>query len=666
VTPAPKWPWFAAAAVLGLGAFGFVLSILAGGHGTPWWEDVLGWAVILVSLNLGLVIVLRRPGHLIGVLLLANAAIVAVAGVAEAYAQYAVLESPGAIPGGSWAVLWDQQAWPLLFAPVVAIAFVFPDGHLPSPRWRLVAIGVAATFALALIVGFLESEPFDSPYRRIENPLPAVAGIGWLWPLIMLGGVASFFAAVRAVRLRFRRAGGIERLQLKWLAYTSVLIPATLLICLAFALTGGGIDESDAFSVLLFLMLAGIPASVGIAVLRYRLYDIDRLINRTLVYGVLTILLAATYAAAAVLLGTALGAGSSWATAGATLLVAVAFRPLRTRVQDAVDRRFSRARYEGLRRIEAFLEDLRAGETAPESVEPMLRGILGDPALELRFWLPESEIYVDAFGRPAVDRPDNGRLRTPVTRAGMPVGLVLHNPVGEEQPGLLEETVEAAGLAIEIVRLRVELRRQLELVEASRARIVSASYAERRRIERDLHDGAQQRLVSVGLALRHAQHELGSGANGVPGQLDGAVAEIELAIEELRGLASGVRPAQLDGGLTPALTELAARAPLAVEIETSGERFPSDLEAAAYFIASEGLTNAVKHAGASRVTMSAASVNGVLVVSVSDDGVGGAAPSRGSGLRGLSDRVEAQGGTFQLESVEGRGTTIVAELPCGS
>jgi signal transduction histidine kinase len=400
--------------------------------------------------------------------------------------------------------------------------------------------------------------------------------------------------------------------------------------------------------------------------MRYRLYDIDRLINRTLVYGVLTILLGGTFAAVALLLGTALGSGSSWATAGATLLVAVAFRPLRARVQDAVDRRFSRARYEGLRRIETFLEQLRAGEAPPEAVEPMLKEILDDPDLELRFWLPESEIYVDAFGRSAADRPGDRRLRTPVTRADAPLGLVLHNRVDDERPGLLEETVEAAGLAIEIVRLRVELRRQLELVEASRARIVSASYAERRRIERDLHDGAQQRLVSVGLALRHAQHELGSGSNGIPGQLDGAVAEIELAIEELRELASGVRPTQLDGGLAPALRELAARAPLAVEIETSSERFPRDLEAAGYFIASEGLTNAVKHAGASRVRMRAQRIDGVLVIEVSDDGVGGAASSRGSGLRGLSDRVEAHGGTFQLESIEGRGTRIIAELPCES
>jgi signal transduction histidine kinase len=153
------------------------------------------------------------------------------------------------------------------------------------------------------------------------------------------------------------------------------------------------------------------------------------------------------------------------------------------------------------------------------------------------------------------------------------LGLVLHDPIDEERPGLLEEVVEAAGLAIEIARLHVELRRQLDEVAASRARIVSAGYEERRRLERDLHDGAQQRLITIGLALRHAQHELGVSPDKVSASIDGAVTGIEVAIEELQELARGVRPAQLDEGLTPALRELAARASLPVEVKASGERF---------------------------------------------------------------------------------------------
>jgi signal transduction histidine kinase len=411
-------------------------------------------------------------------------------------------------------------------------------------------------------------------------------------------------------------------------------------------------------------MLGAIPTSVGVAVLRYRLYDIDRVINRTLVYGALTLLLAGAYAATTLLLGTGLGSGSAWNTAVATLLVAVAFRPLRGRVQDAVDRRFSRARYDARRRIEGFLDDLRAGRAAPEAVEQVLREVLSDPRLELRFFLPESELYVDARGRLGDNRPGDGRVRTPVTRAGLPLGMVLHSPVDEGRPGLLEEVVEAAGLAIEIARLRVELRRQLDEVEASRARIVSAGYEERRRLERDLHDGAQQRLISIGLALRHAQHELAASPEKAGEAIDGAVTEIDVAAGELQELARGVRPAQLDAGLTPALRELAARAPLPVQVWANGERFPQELEAAAYFIASEGLTNAVKHSQAGQVTLSAERANGTLAISISDDGIGGAAPNGGSGLRGLADRAAAHGGSLLIHSEPDCGTVLTVELPC--
>jgi len=499
----------------------------------------------------------------------------------------------------------------------------------------------------------------------VDRPLPGLPGaFGVLWPLAFLGMLAGLVAGAQAVRVRFRRATGIERLQLKWLAYTAVLVPATLLVCVAGALATGSGDDGDVFNALFFFMLGAIPTSVGVAVLRYHLYDIDRVINRTLVYGVLTLLLAGAYAATTLLLGTGLGSGSAWPTAVATLLVAVAFRPLRGRVQDAVDRRFSRARYDARTRIVGFLEDLRAGRAAPEEVEQLLREVLSDPRLELRFFLPESELYVDAHGRPTEEQTEDARVRTPVTRAGLPLGMVLHSPVDEGRPGLLEEVVEAAGLAIEIARLRVELRRQLDEVEASRARIVSAGYEERRRLERDLHDGAQQRLISIGLALRHAQHELADSPEKAGKAIDGAVTEIDIAAGELQELARGVRPAQLDAGLTPALRELAARAPLPVQVKANGERFPQELEAAAYFIASEGLTNAVKHSEARQVTLSAERLNGTLAISISDDGIGGASPNGGTGLRGLADRAAAHGGTLAIESELDRGTVLTVELPC--
>jgi signal transduction histidine kinase len=390
-------------------------------------------------------------------------------------------------------------------------------------------------------------------------------------------------------------------------------------------------------------------------------------IERTVVYGALTFLLAAAYAFTAVALGAALGSDSRWVTAGATLVVAVAFRPLRTALQDLVDRRFSRARYEALQRVSDFLERLRAGQTEPEEIEPLLRELLSDPDLELRFFLPASEVYVDTGGMQARDDPTDTRVRTPVLRAGAPVAIVLHRPTGPQRPDPLVTLVEAGGLAIEIVRLRVELRRQLAEVRASRARIVAAGNAERRRIERDLHDGAQQRLVSIGLRLRHAQHELGSGQLSLADEtLDEAVTELTLAIEELRELAHGLPPAQLDAGLDPALRELAVRAPLPVRVHTTTERFSVGLEATAYFVACEGLTNAIKHSGASGVEVSAQRSNGHLIVKVTDDGVGGAADKFGAGLRGLQDRVAAHGGSMSVVNAPDRGTILTAEMPCGS
>ena len=175
------------------------------------------------------------------------------------------------------------------------------------------------------------------------------------------------------------------------------------------------------------LAFASFPAAAGVAILRRGLYGIDVAINRTLVYGSVTVVLAVVFAATTLLLGTALGRGSAWPTAAATLAVAVAFRPLRARVQDAVDRRFNRARYDALRRMAGFLEDLRGGRAAPEGVQALLRELLADPRLELRFLLPESELYVDAGGAAVDDRPGDDRERVPIERAGQPLGLVLYD-----------------------------------------------------------------------------------------------------------------------------------------------------------------------------------------------------------------------------------------------
>jgi signal transduction histidine kinase len=271
---------------------------------------------------------------------------------------------------------------------------------------------------------------------------------------------------------------------------------------------------------------------------------------------------------------------------------------------------------------------------------------------------------VDIGGAAPAVRTGSAATSVQIHRGGRGLGVVVSDTAS---PSVLREAVRAANLALEIARLSLELRGRLAEVEDSRARIIEAGNAERRRLERDLHDGAQQRLVSIGLALRHAQHQLDADRPAAArATLDQGVDEIAEAINELRELARGLPPSQLDDGVGPALREIARRAPSPVDVEACLERFGQEVEAAAYFVGCEGLTNAVKHAGAHRIRLSARREGDQLVVTVTDDGVGGAMPNGGSGLRGLADRVASLGGTLRIDSPAGAGTTLRAELPCGS
>ena len=636
------------------------LDVGAAEYGEGWFVNLVGTVAILASTGVGLLLALRRHTNPIGWLLLANSIVLALAGLAPVYAGYA-LEHPGSLPGGRAAAVWDTSGWPLLFAGVIAVAFVFPEGRLPSPRWRPWAIGGAASFLVMLLGGLLSGEPLDAPFEELApfNVLPgAVHGI--LQTVGLLGMGVTFVAAMLALVVRFRGAQGVLRSQLKWIAYAGVFIPVAILVG---TLEGfAGVPSWATFLGLVAVQVA-IPGAIGIAVLRYRLYEIDRLISATLVYALLTAVLGAAFVAVALGLGVALGGGSAVPTAAATLAVAVAFRPVRARVQTQVDRRFNRSRYEALRRVDRFLDDLHRGRSEPEEVGSVLAEATHDRGLELFYWLPRENAHADAAGRIVDELPAHPAGRTPVRRAELQLATLVHAP--DPEPALLDLLIGRAGLAIEIARLRVEVRRQLAEVESSRARIVAATYEERQRLERDLHDGAQQRLVSIGLDLRHLQHELGPAAAPAERELlDGAVTGLADAIAQLRELARGIRPATLDHGLAPALRELAARASIPTEVEATDERFERGVEAAAYFVASEALTNAIKHARCSRVVVHASRSDSRLVLMVSDDGRGGAAPALGSGLAGLSDRVVALGGRLVVKSDAERGTSIVAELPC--
>ena len=355
----------------------------------------------------------------------------------------------------------------------------------------------------------------------------------------------------------------------------------------------------------------------------YRLYAIERLVNRTLVYVTLTLLLLAVYAAITIVLGVVVGGDSAWVVALATLVVALAFRPLRARIQDLVDRRYRRARYEGVRRVRAFEDEVRDGVRAPEELGAVLADALQDPLVEMFFWIPETGAYADATGDRLDELPQDERARREVRREGTPTAVLLHDPTLLERRDLLNGVLAAAALSIEMARLTVEVRLQLAEVEASRARIVEAGYEERRRLERDLHDGAQQRLVSLGIQLRRLQLTLPREARILSPALDQIVGEVGAAIADLRQIAAGVRPARLDEGLAPRCATSRGRRRCRSTSRRHRARAAS-VEAAAYFVACEALTNAVKHGSASKVAVRAVRDNGTLLVTVSDDGVGGA------------------------------------------
>ena len=318
--------------------------------------------------------------------------------------------------------------------------------------------------------------------------------------------------------------------------------------------------------------------------------------------------------------------------------------------------------------VSGLLEDLRNLPVRGGALRDLLAEALGDPSLELAYWLPAEARWADQDGG-ELELPEGGgeRFVSVVEREGRRVGALVCDPALAEQGRLVDAVGAAAALALDNRRLEAALRARVEELRASRARIVHAGDTERRRLERDLHDGAQQRLVALALNLRLARNQIKTAPGSAVEILDESMRELEQATAELRELARGIHPAVLsDRGLRAAVEALAGRSPVPVELgELPGEPLSPEVEAAAYYVIAEGLTNVARYAEAGSAAVSVVRANGQLAVEVRDDGRGGADPSRGSGLRGLSDRVAALDGALQVESPAGAGTKLVARIPCG-
>jgi signal transduction histidine kinase len=560
-------------------------------------------------------------------------------------------------PVAGYAVALSQGSWVLLFVSAALLVLFFPEGRLRGrDRWLAWAIAIDAL--LFIVVGALHPGPYPSPDDRsphVFGTLPhAVAAA--IVAVTLPGVLVTLVLTVLSLVSRYRRAGVELRAQMRWLALAAMVLPLTLLAAWA----GFVINISDAVVFVgLGLAYAAIPTVIGIAVLRPDLFEVDRVLASTATHAIGTGVVLAIFTAANLAAGLLLPGNSVLAAVAATSLCALLLAPLRARLQRRVDRWLYPARRAALAAIDELNRQTAATHARPEQLEAALQRALGDATVRLGFIAADRPGVVDLAGAPLAAAP----ISVPVRLGGEQIGLIGASRTSRE---LLRDVVAAAAPTVEVIRLRLGLRQALREVEASRSRMLRAGYEERQRLERDLHDGAQLRLVSLGMALRLAQRHLANGGVDVHGLLDQAVAELGTAVSELRQLANGIRPSCLDDGLAPALSVLIDTVPIPVDMRVSETKVGDDLQTTAYYVASEAIANAVKHSHATRIALHVDARGDDLYVRVEDDGVGGAEERDGSGLARLADRVGAHGGTLFVSSPQDGGTTVEAILPCAS
>jgi signal transduction histidine kinase len=560
-------------------------------------------------------------------------------------------------PGGDYAVPLSQGSWVLLFLAAALLVLFFPEGHLGGrDRWLAGAIVLDAL--LFIVAAAMDPKPYSSPNQdspHVFGTLPhaiVVAIVAVTLPGVLVTLALTLVSLVR----RYRRAGTELKAQMKWLALAAMVLPLTLLTTWA----GFIVHISDAVVFIgLGLAYAAISTVIGIAVLRPDLFDVDRLLASTATHAIATGVVLSIFTAANLAAGLLLPGNSVLAAVAATSLCALLLAPLRTRLQQRVDRWLYPARRAALGAIEELSRQTATAQARPEQLEAVLQRALGDATLRVGFLAADRAGVVDLASAPL----ESALVSAPVRLGDEQIGLIGSGRASRE---LLRDVAAAAAPTVEVIRLRLELRQALREVDASRARMLHAGYDERQRLERDLHDGAQLRLVSLGMALRLAQRRLANGGVDVNGLLDQAVAELGTAVSELRQLANGIRPSCLDDGLAPALSVLIDTVPIPVDMRVSERKVDDDLQTTAYYVASEAIANTVKHSRATKIALYVDARGDDLYVRVEDDGVGGAEQRDGSGLARLADRVSAHGGTLFVSSPQNGGTTVEAILPCAS
>ena len=611
--------------------------------------------------------------------------------LAEQYALRGLVTAPGSLPGVHTVASVGNATPILAVASLLLVVLLFPDGHPPSPRWRPVLWVAIAVDAVGTI-GFLLQK---ANVTGITNSL-ADKGVSFQNTLgvysshgasaAVLGvtgalGVGTALAALVGLFLRRRRGSPELRQQLAWLGYVAV-IAVVAFIAAIFTGNSNGVVGTVIWSVLFGDIVLGIAVACAIAILKYRLYELDIVVKKTVVFAVLAAFVTLVFVAVVVGIGTVVtGSGNSVLTFVATAIIAIAFQPLRTRARRLADRVVYGKRATPYEVLSEF-SDRVATSYSTEEVLPRMAQILGEGlgAKESGVWLRVgSEVRLLATW-PHVDRevagvapisaveagPLPGSDRTfPVRHQGellgaLTVAMPPTEPIAPSQEKLAGDLASQAGLVLRNVRL-------IEEVRASRQRLVAAQDEERRRIERNLHDGAQQQLVALAVKLGLARTVNQQDHERANQMLDVLQSDAQGALENLRDLARGIHPPLLaDKGLPAALAAQARKASLSVEVETDGlGRYAQEAEAAVYFCCLEAMQNVAKYAEASSVRVKLRIEDGELTFEVSDDGKG-FDPERtptGAGLQNMADRLAAQGGSLAVRSQPGRGTTVSGRLP---
>jgi signal transduction histidine kinase len=643
----------------------------------------------------GSILATRVPGNRIGWILLAIGVAFSVSSLLQSYAFYAAHGGFGGRTSGGVAAALNGPMWiPIVAMSATFLILLFPDGHLPSPRWRWFAwtIGVALTTIFVLIVfapGPLDVEGFP----RTDNPLgvealrPVIDGFSVLLVFLPIGVIGSLAGLV----VRFRRSTGTLRIQLRWLVTTMVGVAGLYALLIVVSTISG--DNADSPSGILgvleavaILSFALIPISIGVAILKHRLYDIDVVINKTLLYGGLAVLVTGTYFTVVVGVGTLAGSRSSpLLSALAAGVVAVVFQPLRRRAQRVADLMVYGKRATPYEVLADLSDRLGAAYSNDELLPRMARALAqGTGAERADVWIKSGEHFRPAARWPVdVEPPDSieavAEARVSRTEIVEPVrhrqevlgALSIRKTPGEAlrptEVKLVKDLAGQAGLVIRNAMLTEDLLDNIEQLRGSRQRLVHAQDEERRKLERNLHDGAQQQLVALAVQLRLAEQMTERDPSKAKQLLGGLQAATTQALEDLRDLARGIYPPLLaDKGLVAALEAQARKGSVPTEVVADGVgRYSEDVESTVYFCALEAMNNVAKYSGASAARLSLAQRNGSLTFELSDDGVGfdPAAHGSGTGLRGMADRLDSVGGIFEVRSSPGGGTSVVGRIP---